>query len=382
MDYKFPEIRHIDDVLPAIEGRSEFIVADKGDYKVINYVVDTGETFSRAEPLWEMRRECRGLIFDRSGFIASRPFHKFANFGQWPETQVSNIDFTKARTIMNKADGSFIRPFIKNALLHFGTKMGITDTALQATKVIEEKFSRYIDFSIDCLSMRVTPIFEFTSPKNRIVVDYQEDGMWLLGMRHMITGNYIDIYHNELVEKYDIDLVERFDSFMGDTDDLRSAMGLMKDTKGIEGFVWEFEGGHRVKLKTEEYVNLHRVFDAMTKERHIVIAIIDGLIDDFVPSLTGEKLKFVEEVQHDFDMRLASTVKRVKTVCDVLKNKYNGDRKAFALECVPTLDHKGDAKFAFNSLKPDFELVDAVMQEARKAAERDINWEQAKEWLK
>ena len=82
MDYKFPEIRHIDDVLPAIEGRSEFIVADKGDYKVINYVVDTGETFSRADPLWEMRRECRGLIFDRSGFIASRPFHKFANFGQ------------------------------------------------------------------------------------------------------------------------------------------------------------------------------------------------------------------------------------------------------------------------------------------------------------
>ena len=38
MKYKFPTIQHIDDVLPHIVDCDDFIVADKGDHKVINYV--------------------------------------------------------------------------------------------------------------------------------------------------------------------------------------------------------------------------------------------------------------------------------------------------------------------------------------------------------
>lgn len=378
MDYKFPEIRHLDDVLDAIKDNSEFILADKGDYKVVNYVVDTGETFSREHEGWEIRRECRGLIFDKSGYISSRPFHKFANFGQWPETQVSNIDFSKVQFLMNKADGSFIRPFIVDGLMSYGTKMGVTETALQAQEVIDRKFKRYNDFSLECLANRITPIFEFTSPKNRIVLDYAEEGMWLLGMRHMITGNYIDIYHNDLVDKFDIDLVERFDFPQYSQESLLR----MAKEKGIEGYVWEFPGGHRVKAKTEEYVNLHRVFDAMTKERHIVVAIIDGILDDFIPSLTGDKLAFVEEVQRDFEERFSNTVKRVTEVIRVMHGECGGDRKRFALEVAPKLEIKSDAKYAFDSLKDDFSLTEAIFKSCKSAAARDVTWEAAKEWLK
>ena len=38
MFYKFPHIEHIDQVLPAIEGATEFVVADRGNFKVINYL--------------------------------------------------------------------------------------------------------------------------------------------------------------------------------------------------------------------------------------------------------------------------------------------------------------------------------------------------------
>ena len=39
MKYRFPHITHINDVLPAIEGRDEFIVAEREHYTVINYMV-------------------------------------------------------------------------------------------------------------------------------------------------------------------------------------------------------------------------------------------------------------------------------------------------------------------------------------------------------
>jgi len=85
MNYEFPLIRNISDVLPAIEGRDEFIVAEKEGYTVINYNVMMADTFpditvedyiihSSTEALESYyaatRRECRGIIFDTAtGYV-------------------------------------------------------------------------------------------------------------------------------------------------------------------------------------------------------------------------------------------------------------------------------------------------------------------------
>jgi len=45
MNYDFPLIQHINDVLPAIKDSPEFIVAQKDGYQVINYVVAPSDTF-------------------------------------------------------------------------------------------------------------------------------------------------------------------------------------------------------------------------------------------------------------------------------------------------------------------------------------------------
>ena len=83
MNYKFPTIRHIDDVLPHLVGHDEFIVVDRGGWKAINYAVVTPESFWPLDEGAIMRRECRGLIFDAlTGEILRRPFHKFFNFGE------------------------------------------------------------------------------------------------------------------------------------------------------------------------------------------------------------------------------------------------------------------------------------------------------------
>lgn len=114
MRYPFPKIVHLDDVLKAIDGREEFIVADRGDHVIVNYNVGFTDTFpeiSDDDPEDEMilkalRREARGIIFDKdTGRVISRRFHKFFNVGERPSTEMRNIDITQPHVILEKLDG-------------------------------------------------------------------------------------------------------------------------------------------------------------------------------------------------------------------------------------------------------------------------------------
>lgn len=198
MNYKFPEIRTIDDVLPHVKDREEFIVAEREFGTVINYMVSMPDTFAMNGPDdlgGAIRRECRGIIFGRDGIIMSRPFHKFFNVGERDETQVSAIDITQPHVIMEKMDGSMIRPILLDGKLRLGTKMGITDVAFQAEEWINQegnlfKLRRvYLDFVVTI--GKVTPLFEWVAPENRIILDYAEADLVYLGARDNVTGEYM-----------------------------------------------------------------------------------------------------------------------------------------------------------------------------------------------
>ena len=192
MNYKFPEIRTIDDVLPHIEGRSEFIVAEREFGTVINYMVSYTDTFDMtgSEDLsGAIRRECRGLKFYPDGTIAARTFHKFFNMGEREETQPHLIDFSRDHTIMTKLDGSMIHPMKVGSHIRWMSKMGITDVALQAEEFISRN-TKYFTFASCCIDNSMTPIFEWCSRKQKIVIDYPEDSLTLLAVRDNITGEY------------------------------------------------------------------------------------------------------------------------------------------------------------------------------------------------
>lgn len=205
MHYKFPEIRTINDVLPHIEGREEFIVAEREGYTVINYAVSMEDTFPpvnvaggsakmRAERSLtnRMRRECRGLIFYPDGRIMSRPFHKFFNIGEREETLPKNVNLTHSHVIFEKLDGSMIRPLLVDGHIRWGTKMGITEVAMQAETFVA-KNKKYTDFAAWCIENNLTPCFEWCSLKQQIVIAYPEDKLVLLAVRHNITGEYLNI---------------------------------------------------------------------------------------------------------------------------------------------------------------------------------------------
>ena len=209
MHYKFPRIEHINDVLPAIEGRDEFIVADRGPFKIINYMVNLPDTFppikvsggsakmrEERELINAIRRECRGIIFDSaSGKILRRPFSKFFNLFEKDETQLDNLDFNLPHKVYTKLDGSFIVPYergLGSGDICFGTKMGASAVSLQVEKFVKNE-PKYLEFSRWCIANDISPIFEWTSRKQKIVIDYPEDNLTLLAARHMISGEYINI---------------------------------------------------------------------------------------------------------------------------------------------------------------------------------------------
>lgn len=193
MNYKFPIIHTIDDVLPHIEGREEFVVAERDFGTVINYVVAMDDTFNMTGPddlSGAVRKECRGIKFYPDGKIAARPLHKFHNVGEREETQAHCIDLTKPHFIEEKLDGSMIHPMMVNGYIRWMTKMGITEVSMQAESFIA-KNTRYKNFAAWCISEQLTPVFEWCSPFNQIVVPYEEDQLTLLAVRHNITGKYL-----------------------------------------------------------------------------------------------------------------------------------------------------------------------------------------------
>jgi RNA ligase len=195
MHYRFPEIRSIHDVLPHIEGRSEFIVAEREFGTVINYAVAYADTFDMSGPedlTGAIRRELRGIIFDTEGCIMSRPFHKFFNVGEREETQPYLLDFSRDHTIMTKVDGSMLRPIIHKGKIRWGTKMGFSEVAEFAETYIENH-PKYTDFATWCMSQSLTPIFEYVGPFNKVVLDYEEC-MTLLAVRENVSGKYLNIH--------------------------------------------------------------------------------------------------------------------------------------------------------------------------------------------
>ena len=191
MRYQFPLIRELGDVLPAIEGRDEFIVVQKDGYQVVNYAVAFEDTFPAIESVNDaIRRECRGLIFDLEGKLIARRYHKFFNVNERDETQMSAIDWTRPHRILDKLDGSMISPIPVRDNLRWTTKMGITDVAMQAEVFVATQ-PKYVDFAKQCIKDGFTPVFEWCSRKSRIVLDYPEDQLILTALRKNDSGEYM-----------------------------------------------------------------------------------------------------------------------------------------------------------------------------------------------
>lgn len=334
MNYEFPYIQNITDVLPAIEGRDEFVVAVKEGYTVINYNVMMADTFD-----CDIRRECRGIIFDtESGEILRRPYHKFFNVNEREETQDNVVDLSQPHAILEKLDGSMIAPFVVNDEMIWGTKMGATDVAEPVEDFVQlhENYSQFARFLI---RRGYTPIFEWCSRKQRIVLDYKEDQLILTAIRDLTTGRYMswDLVTNT-ADLYFIPVVGKWETGIDmDNKTMSSFVNYVRDLEDVEGFVVRFSDGHMIKLKCDWYVQIHKAKEAILQDRNIVELILDGKLDDVKAHLPQEDRDRLTVFESQFNLAVADVVFYLANDLSWIREDLI-DRKTFALEHAERYD--------------------------------------------
>jgi RNA ligase len=377
MHYAFPEIRTISDVLPHIEGRPEFVVAEREGYTIVNYVVAMADTFDMTGPDdlgGAIRRECRGLIFDADGNLMSRPFHKFFNVNEREETQAHRLDLNVLfdHVIMEKLDGSMIRPILVDGYLRLATKMGVTEVAMQAETWLAAQDPSLKEWLRQCVHDSVTPIFEWVSPFNQIVLAYEKADLVYLGTRDNATGAYV------MDKSCPFTTVPRYGSVESN---LADYISRQRGAEGREGDIIRFADGHMVKVKNDWYVRIHKTVDRIVFDRNIVALILNEEMDDVMPMLPVIQADRVR----NFEIRFAERLHAVVEIYDRYWNTVvaNGlDRKRYALEWMPSI--KDNDSFAPNYVFGRFTGRDGremILDHIEKHLSSNVKWDECATWM-
>jgi len=259
---------------------------------IFHYMIATTDLFKT-----EIERECRGVVFNDDGVCICRPFHKFFNIGEKEETLPENINWQSIKYISSKIDGSLVTPVIIDDKIFWKTKKSFySEIACKIQKAWDNKerwIYKYNDYIQLAISNFSTPLFEYISPDNRIVIDYgQEEQLISIGSRSMDTGKYFlnkDIcnfyYSNFLKEKQGA---------------YKYFIENIKETPLIEGYVLYTEFGENIyKIKTQWYLDRHHLLSSLSY-REIIKMIAEEKIDDIISELRLKgfinQIKIIENI--------------------------------------------------------------------------------------
>lgn len=387
MNYEFPIINNIDDVLPHIAAYDEIIVAEREHFDVINYIVVKPTTFEMdgSDDLGAaIRRECRGLMFDKQGNLISRPFHKFFNIGEREETSIENVNAkfeldpllfngTDNCIIMEKLDGSMLRPLKIDGEIRWATKMGFSDVALQAQEFWDNNATKPLyNYINDCLDFGTTPLFEFTSPDNKIVIGYDETQIRILGCRINETGEYL---YPKKGSKHPFQKCLTTHHNLINIQDRVSHVRARTDS---EGEVIQFVDGHMVKVKSDWYSRIHRIKDKIRDDRHIVQCIMENEIDDVYPILDPDDVYKLKAFEKNFWKAYHLFLEDILTIT-AESLKYD-TRKSLAVDFVSNLKDKRVAAFVFGS-RDGKDVNEMLLNYVKCNMKKTKPFEEMREWM-
>lgn len=354
MRYEFPIDLTLEEVRQAIAnhnartGTNSFIEADRGDIVIFNYVVSFDGAFpapiTEDENLnreYAIIRECRGLTFHKDGRLLNRKFAKFFNVNEKPETQSSEIDWSQPHKIFEKLDGSMITPIwtgdmedIDGDGIRWCTKMGMTDVAVPVEEFVS-KNPHYARWASMQLYSGYTPIFEWCSRQQKIVVDYPEDRLVLLAIRDNRTGLYLSYEQMLAAENSGIEVVRTLD---GSIENIEEFMAEAQDLEGAEGYIIRFDDGHMVKVKGAWYVQIHRTKEFLQHEKDVLQLIFQDRLDDAKAFMDNDDRERVERYNADLALAIEAQAVRLYAIANRLDPIDNRPSKKEYVDLVRGLD--------------------------------------------
>jgi len=241
------------------------------------------------ERVWNpVTLQCRGLIVEQgTNRIVARSFPKFFNHN---EPAAADLDTTGPVRVTDKLDGSLGILYPTPDGWAVATRGSFTsEQAVHATDLLRGKYAGWEP------NPGFTYLYEIVYPENQIVVDYGDrDELILLGAIRTLTGE--TAYPTDVEADWPGPVVEAFPYTT-----LAEALAA-PPRPGMEGLVVEFtETSQRVKIKQQDYIQLHRIITGFSArrlwERCAVHAVLAAQPDTTVKRL-GQSLRMdVKDVQ-------------------------------------------------------------------------------------
>jgi RNA ligase len=289
-------------------------VSRLNDLRLFKYSMDC-----HIESRWnEVNRLARGLIMKEDGEIIARPFPKFFNMGERSETEFNNLPWKESFEITEKVDGSCGIGYIWDDQWHLATPGSFgSDQAFAGTFLLHYIYGK----KLDALPKDCTPVFEIIYPENRIVVDYHgEKGLILLAIFEKNGTEWHSNRVDQIAEACGFRRPKRYNFALND----------IPFEENFEGYVVRFESGLRVKIKSPNYVRVHRLLNYMSPK-----GVID-LIRGHEYKVTLESLP--KNIAKDFD-DIRSNVQNMYNdikvrIENIMRDVPNGPRKEQALHII------------------------------------------------
>lgn len=266
-----------------------------------------------------LAQECRGLILTPvQGLVQmdvplgetrvlARPFDRFFNLGQEAAADV-DLDHPETR-FYEKMDGTL-------TILYFDDVVGewhVATRSVPEANLSIDGFGEYTfrtlfehayrettgrefkDF-VRYLDVQTTYIFELTTPVNRIVVEYKDYGITLLGARARETGVEFDPVSIAPALEVPHAPVYRFGSLQEMVDFVST-----RNPQNHEGIVVCDPQYRRIKVKNAGYLALNKVRDSvLNSPRGLVELLLLEKLDDALPLFPNHIVERAEKLQNAF----------------------------------------------------------------------------------
>jgi T4 RnlA family RNA ligase len=191
--------------------------------------------------------------------------------------------------VLEKLDGSLVSPVLLNDKISYTTMLGITPHSEKIHNFIwNNKTVDYDRFCKHCLSLGLSPLFEYMSPKEIIVIRYELESLVLLSIRNTHTGKYMAFEQvTSLANEFGIPVVKAWTDAPRDGNVL---VEQIKSKENVEGYVVCFDDGDFYKCKTEWYIRHHGINTRKLKETQLWNAILSDEIDDLISMITFDEV--------------------------------------------------------------------------------------------
>ena len=286
----------------------------------------------------ELVRECRGLIIDKNTLEpVALSFYKFFNVQeQWAD----KINWSFCR-VQEKIDGSKILiwfdKYSNRWRISTSSKLDASILDIQGTgitfqdlvyKVLNDKFEDVNYFWDYCLDKSKCYTFELVSPESRVVIQYKDTNMFLIGVRDIQT-------FEERVPATEVELCKYFER--PKQYPLTSLKACLEATDRMgfdeEGFVVVDLDWNRVKIKSPAYVAAHYLRNNGVQSRKRILELIERNEQSEFLGYFPEYKDIVDEVKDAKDKFMSELVYALSDIYGKkLVQMFTGwTRKDFAL---------------------------------------------------